>query len=152
PGINNQILYIVVTPPGVTSVDGPNVLGEHLFFDSGSLNGTPYVWVGTCALSPSDQLDAVTPILAAELVNAVTDPDYDGYSLVADGDIFPFEVSDPAPFDLARVGGVLVTPYWSVQDDLAIIPTGQQQDFFVDSNDGLTILGDQTSSVDDLVA
>ncbi len=149
---DNQILYLVVPQPGSVNVD-PSVGGEH---DSDRLgfNGPRFHYGWTInGGSNGESVDFLTNVLSHELVEAATDPESNfpngtAYWVPSTND----EICDGEAQSYSyRVNGALVQSFLSQNRHAYIVPTGQNQDFFVSSSRTLTVLGDQLANRDDTI-
>jgi hypothetical protein len=157
--VPDQPIYVVVTPPGVSSkLSG--FTGYHFIHvddDTGfPSDDFPVVWASTG--NPGDslaqRLDTFTPVLSRQVVDTITDPNADpgkqwlratqgqfyneGDHGGGAGELADFE----APDHTYRVQGSLVQSYWSDQDGAFIVPDGTTQKFFV-TGGKLIVNGDQ---------
>jgi hypothetical protein len=116
PQIDSNLLYIVIFPPGPARA---GVAGEHTYFD---LNGTNlhYGWVAN-----GGTLASVTSVFSHELVESVTDPEGDAFTLTGTG--CPAtgwcEIGDVCNGNNAIINGVTVQRYWSNVDQACVVPT-----------------------------
>jgi Ca2+-binding RTX toxin-like protein len=160
-------IYVVLTPPGITSGQGSSVGGYNSFtyqiepqfgFPPFTVDNQVYCWVGGGSDPNTFTLDTYTKILSHELSEAITDPQsfrpffpfigFNGYR-VNPGAIFPNpppnsnQIADYEAQNYSyRLGGVQVQSYWSDQDQNFIVPDANQQKFLV-INGGLYVNGDQ---------
>jgi hypothetical protein len=168
PQTDPQMMYIVITEPGTDFV----ALQGGQQIDAGGYHN----W----ALAPGNvpfaygfgenkdgTLDPVTAIFTHELVEAVTDPQPVGptdplhpeYALMTyrpGWQIAPVSAGNEmcdgrAQLYYYRQNGYLVQSYFSALNQAFIVPTGQMQNFAVDSNRVLYVLGDQFGPMNDSV-
>jgi hypothetical protein len=119
---DSQVLYIVILPPGVSSADNPNYIGEHNHY---TYYAFPLYWANVHFgwVTNNGTLDGVTEIFSHELVEACTDPDPgDGFVVTADRGGGPAneEIGDICEGNDERINGVLVQRYFSVRHDQCI--------------------------------
>jgi hypothetical protein len=134
-------LYVVITPPGVTSKEageeGFNVPGLH---HVGDLQWREEVWVSTQQVNPSDpssplKLDYSTELFAHEVVEAITSPfgflpgvggaTVDpGLKWVGDGNhqLADFEPDGRYFYRLGGPGGSMAQAYWSDALQQFVVP------------------------------
>jgi hypothetical protein len=164
-----DVIYTLITPPGILSDKGPNVGGYNAFTSQGESNlfdldgltdNEVFTWVGGGSDPNTFNLDRYTRIMSHELTEAITDPQsfrpfpnvgYNGYQ-VNPGAKFPNpppNSSQLADYEAEnytyRLDGVQVQSYWSDHDQNFIIPDGNLQNFVVD-NGSLSVTGDQFGS------
>ncbi len=115
PGSNNQLLYMVIVPPGIAA--GGSFIGEHSYYTRNGVN-VHYAWV-----TNNGTLNYLTPILSHELVESVTDPE--GSAITGD----PGSCNQGGWCEIGDVcysnfvlNGVTVQKYWS-QNDHSCYPT-----------------------------
>jgi hypothetical protein len=119
PPVDNQHLYLMVTPPDV-SVDG--ILGEHWFFLYAGNDGVPrkvhYGWV------TGRRIDDYSCTMAHELVESITDPEMDGITFAScpgvDGTC---EIGDVCDQCYALPDGTVVQDWYSKQQHRCIRPS-----------------------------
>jgi hypothetical protein len=109
PDPDNQTLYVVVIPVGVSAGgDSAKNLGEHSYYPRHGQR-IPFAWT-----ADSGSLAAATRILSHELVEALTDPQ--GSAVLGVSGTCEqagwCEIADICP-GAAVVNGVAVDPYWS---------------------------------------
>jgi hypothetical protein len=163
PSTNDQLLYIVVAPPGSTGTDPVfgDYGGVHRFNAFGQTRFHYAALSNPKSLTPQNlqqHLDYLTLLFSHVLVEAVTDPDLDSYQLKPRS--ASNELSDKnAQFYAYRLGGSVVQSYWSGDHQAFIVPTGLTQTFFVEASrkDGkpvrtLAVKGDQLDQKNDTVA
>ncbi len=118
PDPDNQSLYIVVLPVGISASGYRYELdGEHDYYKR---HGHRIHFMWTAA---SGSLDSATRIMSHELVESITDPEGSairGVSATCDPGGW-CEIADPC-FDTSIVNGVAVSPYWSEQAHACIAP------------------------------
>jgi hypothetical protein len=148
---DDQILYLVVPQPDCVNVD-PSIWGEHDSDRLGFLGPRfHYGWTINGG-SNGESVDFLTDVLSHELVEAATDPESNfpnatafwvpsTHDEIGDGEAQSYSY---------RVFGALVQSYLSQNRHAYIVPTGQNQDFFVNSGT-LTINGDQLANRDDTI-
>jgi hypothetical protein len=159
PGINSQIFYVVITPPGaqVSAQDTNNQLagGYHQSFDTGSLfdaDEGPYAWVGMFGTTTVAQLDSITSTYSHELAEGVTDPFLDGIRFSVPGSSALTEIGDICNPAIARVNGILEQGYFSPQDNACLISTGLPQDLSVDGFGQVTLSANQSGTLDNFLS
>jgi hypothetical protein len=119
-------IYVVVTPPGITS-DQPGDGGYHTTLFSVVFGNLHVAWVSTSAnQNGTINLDGFAPKFGHEVVESITDPVLLSGITTPPGASFPdpppdsSEIGDyEAQRDMYRIGGpsgVLVQSYWSQQD------------------------------------
>jgi hypothetical protein len=118
PPTNDQHLYLIVTPPGV-SVNG--VLGEHWFFvypdNAGAGRNVHYGWV------TGNQIGDYTCTMAHELVESITDPEMDGITFAnCPGVEGTCEIGDVCNTCYALPDGTVVQDWYSKQQHRCITP------------------------------
>ncbi len=168
-------LYLVVTPPGSTSLSSPDAAGYHseTWQSIGSTyQYVPFGWTGIKGTTVADQKDSFSRILSHEVAEAMSDPYtgsnrgvtvYRGASWVDDrwyDEIADFEPDGQYTYRLAT--GAVVQAYWSVRDNVFLVPDGTSQLFTLKPNlsdagafDGtynLTVNGDQAWYKNDQIA
>jgi hypothetical protein len=149
--LQDNPIYMVITPPGVSSYEGTGVGGYHsdtTFFVS------PLIYGYAGAGGPSSfSRDAYTVVLSHEITEAITDPIPNTGIFVAPGSNFP----NPTPnsnevcdyeaqnhrYRLGGPGGVQVQSYSSQRDQAFIIPDGSSQTLSVTNSDYVTVWADQ---------
>jgi hypothetical protein len=147
---DNQILYIVIPQPGTVNVD-PSAGGAHNSDRLGFLG--PRFHYGWTINRNGETVDFLTKVYSHELVEASTDPEYNfpngtAFWVPSTND----EIGDgEAQNYSAIVNGILVQSFLSQNRHAYIVPTGQQQDFFVSSDRVLTVNGDQLASHNDTI-
>jgi hypothetical protein len=118
PDPDNQTLYIVVLPVGISAGGYRYELdGEHDYYEHHSQR-IHFVWAAA-----SGRLDSATRIMSHELVEAITDPEGSairGVSRTCDQGGW-CEIADVC-FDTILVSGVAVSPYWSEQAHACVAP------------------------------
>jgi len=118
PGPDNQTLYIVVLPVGISAGGYRYEFdGEHDYYQRHGQR-IHYVWT-----ADSGSLDGATRIMSHELVESLTDPEGNairGASRDCDQDGW-CEIADICS-DTDVVNGVAVSPYWSEQAHACIAP------------------------------
>jgi hypothetical protein len=119
PDPNNQTVYGVVLPTGVTP-ESPGWTGEHNYHKR-SGQKIPYAW-----FSNAGDLAGITGIISHELVEAATNPDGHGFLGVKGtcGDRSGWcEIADVCESTWSTVDGVTVQGYWSNQHNDCIAPS-----------------------------
>jgi hypothetical protein len=145
--VNGTPLYLVVTPPGITS-DEADAGGYHtLGYDFNLSTGFELHVMGW--IGDEQSLDADTSIISHEIVEADTDPYLDTGIRAFPGATWTQggadELCDAEATDFtARLNGALVQSYWS-RADQAFITGGEVQGFFV-RNRVLFVHGDQLAT------
>jgi hypothetical protein len=118
PDPDNQTLYIVVLPVGITaSGDRYELDGEHYSYKRHGQR-IHVVWAAA-----SGRLDSATRIMSHELVESITDPEGSairGVSRTCDQGGW-CEIADVC-FDTSLVNGVAVSPYWSERAHACVAP------------------------------
>ena len=118
PDLDNQTLYIVVVPVGVSAGgDSSAFVGEHYYYARHGQR-IPFAWT-----ADSGSLAAATWIMSHELVESLTDPQGSAILGVA-GTCHQSgwcEIADICP-DTAVVNGVAVDPYWSERAGACLAP------------------------------
>ncbi|MCA9012204.1 MAG: hypothetical protein KDB01_20770, partial [Planctomycetaceae bacterium] len=134
-------LYLVVTPAGVTSGDGPGTLGYHTWVDEAydeflDWDDVYFGWVGNDGTK-----DFVTSVMSHEIVESLTNPKTTGgITATVGGD---GELSDGEAQNFAyRVDGALLQSYWSRIHGSYVVPDGNNQ-ILVVNNGVLSVNGDQ---------
>jgi hypothetical protein len=184
PDAGSMPIYVVVTPPNISSVTAA-AAGWHTWGRTGSLfdaDSAPLAWVGTSppGLDISFQafLDGFTATFGHEVAEAMTDPNRSGSSGTTVVPGAPFvrqfprqaenEIADnePALRYFYRLGGALVTAYWSptphidLPQGAYVVPDGNQAEFdLIPVWNGtdfthtytLTVHGDQFGVSDDTI-
>jgi hypothetical protein len=125
PGGRN--FYAVIMPDNVV-YDQPNVaIGAHSVatdFDlPADIDKAWFCWVGN-----DGTLDTITSTFSHELVEAITDPEDDGWQMsrsLNGGN----EIGDACRHGSARLDGVLVQAYWSQRDRSCIVPIPDPHDW-----------------------
>jgi hypothetical protein len=139
----SNLLYMVIPQSGSTAVEGgsADIGGKHDTGAYGTLAGTVHYHYGW-TINENGNLDALTYYFSHELAEAVTDPDYHSYQFAPGNAVN--EISDNEAQNYAyRLDGVLVQSYWSDSDQRCVVPTGQNQNFYVNMKRELTVKGDQ---------
>ena len=118
PGPDNQTVYIVVLPVGISASGYRYELdGEHDYYKR---HGQRIHFVWTAA---SGRVESASRIMSHELVESITNPEgsaISGVSTDCDQDGW-CEIADVC-FDTPLVSGVAVSPYWSEQDHACVAP------------------------------
>jgi hypothetical protein len=125
PDVDPDLLYVVILPPGINSVD-QTIIGEHSYalyadFDPPldlDVNWMHYAWV-----TNDGTLGTVTTIFSHELVESCTDPEGTGWTGAA-GNCSGSgwcEIGDVCS-STGDVGGVTVQSYWSERDSSCVVP------------------------------
>jgi hypothetical protein len=113
PGGRN--IYVVFMPPGTTygpgGIRGKHVVASDYDFPADYDNA----WV---AFVVTNTLDQITSTFCHELAETCTDPESDAWTVTGNQ-----EIGDVCNFVDARVGGILLESYWSVEDNACLIPT-----------------------------
>jgi hypothetical protein len=162
-------LYVLITPPGAISAQGPNVGGYNAYsfqFDHSilppdfTLDNYVYCWVGGGTNPNTFSVDTYSYFLSHELTEAITDPQsfrpfpnigYNGYRVNPGAN---FQNPPPNSNQIAdyeaqsytyHLDDVQVQSYWSDADKNFVIPDGNLQNFLV-NNGALTVTGDQFGS------
>jgi len=117
PANDNQLVYCVILPSGVSS--GGGFIGEHTYFGLDGVN-CHFAWVMN-----NGTLDYVTTVFSHELVETVTDPE--GSAILGDPGSCNqggwCEIGDVCEGNVATVNGVTVQRYWSQRDNQCVVPT-----------------------------
>jgi hypothetical protein len=115
PEVDSNLLYVVIFPPGPAQ---GGTLGEHTFFN---LNGTNlhYGWV----TNNGSTLASLTWVFSHELVESVTDPEGNAFTVTGCNQGGWCEIGDVCTGNLAIVNGVTVQRYWSNIDQQCVVPT-----------------------------
>jgi len=127
-------LYIVFLP---TAVAGQPLglplptTGEHtrlldVDWDDLDVNAVPVAWV-----SHGGHLDDITTIFSHELVEALTDPQGDGWQIDPRSIFDWHEIADVCQ-STYRLNGVLVQSYWSNSDNACVVPDSSFTTFAVE--------------------
>jgi hypothetical protein len=129
PATDGQLLYVVITPPGVSS-NQANVIGEHTFFGLAGRNAH-YAWI-----TNNGTLANVTVIFSHELVESVTDPE--GSAILGDPGTCNqggwCEIGDVCG-STGVINGVTVQSYWSQRDKACIVPDSKYEKDNKDTKD-----------------
>jgi hypothetical protein len=115
--------------------------------DTSNLGRFHYGWVA----NPTNSLDSITYLYSHQLTDAVTDPEpgpTTGFYVPSTNDAIGDNVAANYSY---RLNGLLVQSYLSQRDHAYIVPTGQQQNFFL-NNGALTVNGDQLSNQSDTIS
>ena len=116
PDVDNQTLYMVVMPKGV-SASNTSFIGEHTYYTR-SGQRIHFAWI-----TNSGSLASVTTIISHELVESVSDPE--GSALLGVAGTCSqsgwCEIGDVCG-STSAVDGVTVQSYWSDQDGQCIVP------------------------------
>jgi hypothetical protein len=142
PANDPQLLYVVLPQPGSST---SNYLGYHSanYSTQGRFH---YAWTiddGTMA--------TLTYNFSHELIESMTDPDGNAIQVNPPNPTNWNEIADKQAQQYAyRLNNILVTSYLSVRDHAYLVPTGQSQNFQVNSGK-LTVNGDQLASKDDAI-
>jgi hypothetical protein len=117
PDPDNQDLYIVVIPVGVSAGDSSEFDGEHSYYKRHGQR-IHFAWI-----ADSGSLAGATRILSHELVESLTDPDGSAILGVPGTcrQVGWCEIADICP-GTAVVNGVTVDPYWSERAGACIAP------------------------------
>jgi hypothetical protein len=110
PTYNRPNFYAVFLPPGV-SLELSNVNGAHSYDGS-----TRYSW------QLYGSLDFTTSTFTYELVEAMTDPDGDGWQVDPRNDTSWNEIADVCANRTMRVNGVSVAAYFSTSNNACVVP------------------------------
>jgi Ca2+-binding RTX toxin-like protein len=157
---SNEPLYFVITPPGVLVDFQDNSHGYHSDFHDFTdawrfdIDHVHYGWPGYWNAADAEYVgvDLLTNNLSAQVVNAMTDPDYSEGVTSTPGPSWPsyyapeYEIAtDEAEFYSYRVNGYLVQSYWSSADWSYLVPDGNTQTVSYINLNGyrLIIEGDQ---------
>jgi hypothetical protein len=128
PNMDNQILYIVIPPPGTTDPQ-ESAAGAH-GTDSSNFGRFHYGWTENV-----NDLDDITVVYSHELAESVTDPEAN-YNKAFDVPSTHDEIGDGVAQDYSyRLNGILVQSFLSQQDHAYIGPM-QWEDTFVVGQDG----------------
>jgi hypothetical protein len=116
PDVDNQTLYMVVMPQGV-SASNANFIGEHTFYTR-SGQRIHFAWI-----TNSGRLASVTTIISHELVESVSDPEGSALTGVAGtcSQSGWCEIGDVCS-STSSVDGVTVQSFWSNQDAQCVVP------------------------------
>src|SRR5450755_4187327 len=125
PGGRN--LYAVIMPDNVV-YDQPNVaIGAHSvatdYDPPADIDKAWFCWVGN-----DGTLDTITSTFSHELVEAITDPEDDGWQMsrsLNGGN----EIGDACRHGSTRIDGVAVQAYWSQRDRACIVPIPDPHDW-----------------------
>lgn len=161
PDDDDSALYVVLTPPGV-GWQNSDLRGLHN--DARYLDGlfdppdhVHFAWIGGAAT-----LDELTPILSAQVVAALSDPDVGTGVRATVGGNTELSSGEAAGYTY-RADGVLVQSYWSAAARAYVVPTWHYTDplqtftapdrqNLVVSGGTLQVNGDQLVSPDDRVS
>jgi hypothetical protein len=168
PQTDPQMMYIVLTEPGTDFVaiqGGAEIDAGGYHNWAVAVGGVPFAY--GFGENIDGTLDPMTAIFTHELVEAVTDPQPVGptdplhpeYALMTyrpGWQIAPVSAGNElcdgrAQLYYYRQNGYLVQSYFSALNQAFIVPTGQMQNFAVDSNRVLYVLGDQFGAMNDSV-
>ncbi len=124
PGDDQQILYCVILPAGVSS-NVPDVNGIHSYIYNVSysfpldvdIDKVFYAWVMN-----DGTLDGITVIFSHELVESCTDPDGNGIQVLPLSPNSWHEIGDVCEGISDAVDGVSVQAYWSQSNGACVIP------------------------------
>jgi hypothetical protein len=144
---SNEGLYLVFTPPGVTSdvvENGLPVGGYHSadtnFSFPFDFDTRHFAWIGDTI---SGSLDKITKVVSHEVAEAMTDPNVDAISVNSGGGD---EIGDgDAEHFTAFLNGYEVQALWSQQDGAQAVYDGNSQSVRV-TNANLVVTGDQFGS------
>lgn len=120
-----QNLYVVITDSSANYANINVAVGFHgvaTDYDFPLDNDKAWVaWVGSKGSFPN-ALDNITKTFSHELVEAVTDPEKDGYQTngTFNGGN---EIGDACNNGSGRLNGIAVQTYWSVQNNACLFPT-----------------------------
>jgi hypothetical protein len=145
-------LYVVITPPGITSSTyPPPAAGYHQDF-SGNINagkGTNagsadivYSWIENFNISdPRAAMDLLTMTMSHETAEAMTDPQVPTGITVSAGSNWPGGASGEATGEIGdfepdftytyRVDGVLTQALWDYNDQAFVVNDGTTQNFYI---------------------
>ena len=116
PDVDNETLYMVVMPKGV-SASNANFIGEHTYYTR-SGQRIHFAWI-----TNSGSLGSITTIISHELVESVTDPE--GSALLGVAGTCSqggwCEIGDVCS-STASVDGVTVQSFWSNQAAQCVVP------------------------------
>jgi hypothetical protein len=142
PASDGQLLYVVVPQPGSST---SNDWGYHSanYSTQGRFH---YAWT-----IDDGTLDTFTYNFSHELVESMTDPDGNAIQVNPSNPINWNEIADNEAQQYSyRLNNILVTSYLSVRDHAYVVPTGQSQNYRVNSGT-LTVTGDQLASTADQI-
>jgi hypothetical protein len=157
---NETPLYVVVTPSGIISDQGPGISGYHSYESLGSfpdLDKGPFAWVGA-----TGSLDATTVTASHEVVEAASDPDpFDFTYNVVHGALWTgapeVEICDNEAENYTYrepQTGTLVQSYWLPDPNPHdpnhgnyVVPDGNNLQNFTVTNGTLFVEGDQFTSL-----
>ncbi len=135
---SNVGLYVVFTPPGVTSSaagDG----GYHTYYTSGS-NVRDYAWIGDVN---SVGLNDYTYVMSKEVEGSMTDPEGNAWQVLPRNSSSWNEICDnEAQNYSAIINGYEVQSHWSQSDGAYAITDGNSQSV-TDDDGSLYVYGDQ---------
>jgi hypothetical protein len=143
PSSDPELLYMVIPQPGSTA---GSLGGEHSYLDLGGVR-VHYGW----GINPGD-LDSITYYFSHELAESVSDPEGTAIQVDPSNPNFWNEICDGEAQNYSyRLNGYLVNSWFSKADHGYVVPTGQEQNFFISSNRVLTVNGDQLFNPNDTI-
>ncbi len=114
---DNQTLYCVFTPNGITH-QGGNAIGEHTYYTDSSKRRVHFAWV-----TNSGTLDGITVIASHEIAESCTDPE--GSAILGDAGTCSgtgwCEIGDVCQGTNGTVNGVKVQSLWSEKDKKCVV-------------------------------
>jgi hypothetical protein len=148
PGMDSQILYMVIPQPGTTD-PADNLRGDHSYYFS-NFGRFHYGFTENI-----NNLDDITTVFSHELAEAATDPEGTAFQVNPRDPTYWNEIGDgEAKGYTYRLDGVLVQSTFSQADHAYDVYDGNTQQFLVNGTVGLPVLtinGDQLANPDDTV-
>jgi hypothetical protein len=143
PASDPELVYMVIPQPGSTANSQG---GEHSYLSFGGVTAH-YGWV----INPGD-LDSITYYFSHELAESVSDPEGTAIQVNPSNPNFWNEIADGEAQNYSyRLDGYLLSSWFSQADHGYVVPTGQEQNFFVNSNRVLTVDGGQLVNPSDTI-
>jgi hypothetical protein len=138
---SNVGLYVVLTPPGISSSDS-GAGGYHTYY-TGNGNVRDYAWIGDVY---SSGLNDYTYVLSHEVQEAMTDPHGDAWQVLPRNNNSWNEICDNEAQNYTELlDGYEVQSHWSQSDGEYAIQDDNSQTLYA-YNGGLYVYGDQLGS------
>jgi hypothetical protein len=142
PASDPELLYMVIPQPGSTAGVG----GQHSYLDFGGVRAH-----FGFTINPGD-LDSITYYFSHELAESVSDPEGTAIQVNPSNSYSWNEICDGEAQNYSyRLNGYLVNSWFSQADHGYVVPTGQEQNFFVSSDRVLAVNGGQLSNPNNLI-
>jgi hypothetical protein len=117
-------LYVIFLPSTVagktlglpTGINGEHTRLLSIDWDHFVVNSVPVAWIGN-----DGTVDTITQVFSHELVEALTDPEGDGWQVEPRGRFDWNEIADVCASTF-RLNGVVVASYWSNSDNSCVVP------------------------------